>query len=181
MSVRGKKEAIFRIIGSFLILAGINLSVFFNFLALNNLLLYLVTILIIIPPFLVSIFLKLEQDFIVKNSTKILILLIILVAVLNLITLPFNNMLLIIRFALIESLGLLLLSCWHFSLSIYKRDKLIFVISGISSLILNIILWFIIKHLFIISIFLILTLFLGLFLIISAELIMKKKGLLNYI
>ncbi len=181
MSVRGKKEAIFRIIGSFLILIGIVLSVFFNFLALNNLLLYLITILIIIPPFLVSIFLKLEQDFIVKNSTKILILLIILVAVLNLITLPLNSMLLIIRFALIESSGLLLLSCWHFSLSIYKRDKLIFVISGISSFILNIILWFILKHLFTISIFLILTLFLGLFLIISAELMMKKKGLLNYV
>jgi len=181
MSIRGKKEGCCRLIGSFLLLLSFILSIFFSILALDEAILSLILIFIIIPPFLMSILLKLEQAFVVNNSTKLLILLAILVVVLNSVTLPINSDLLKTRFVLLESSNLLLISCWHFSLSIYKRDKLIFVISGISSFILNIFLWFILKHLFIINIFLILTLFLGLFLITSAELMMKKKGLLNYI
>lgn len=181
MSIRGKKEAFFRIIGSFLILLGFCLSIYFNFLALNNLFLYLASLLIIIPPFLTSIFLKLEQDAVVKNSTKILCVQAIVVITLNLIILATNSTLLSFRFIFIESSSLLLLSCWHFSLSIYIRNKVVFVISGIGSFALNIILWLNLEYLLIISVILILTLFFGLLLIILAELIMKKKGLLNYI
>ena len=181
MSIRGKKEGFFRLLGSFLFLLSLITSFFFNFLALNDVLLYIVSCIIIVPLFLISILLKLEQDFAIKNSRIFLFLLIMILATLNLIILPFYDMVLIIRLLLIESSGLLLLSCWHFSLSLYKRNKLIFVISGISSFVLYIILWLSLNHLFIISTFLTLTLFFDLFLIISAELMMKKKGLLNYI
>ncbi|NVM46522.1 MAG: hypothetical protein HWN79_16570 [Candidatus Lokiarchaeota archaeon] len=181
MSIRGKEEGIFRLIGSFLIFVSLILSVFFYFMALDNLYLSLISTLIIIPPFLMSVLLKLEQDFIVKNSLIFLILLIIVVVVLNLVTLPFYSILHIIRFVLIESSDLLLISCWHFSLSLYKKNKLIFIIGGFSNVVLNVLLWLSLKHLFVVSISLILTLIFGLFMIISAELIMKKKGLLNYI
>jgi hypothetical protein len=73
----------------------------------------------------------------------------------------------------------LLISCWHTSLSIYKKNKLIFIIGGFSSLVLIMLLWSSLKHVFIIG--LSLTQLFGLLLIILAELIMKKKGLLNYI
>jgi hypothetical protein len=181
MSIRGKKEGFFRLLGSFLILLSLILSIFFNFLALNNLLLCLVSIVIIIPPFLMSILLKLEQDFIVKNSKKFLFLLTTAVAILNLITLPFYDMIVIVRFVLIESSDLLLISCWHFSLSLYKRNKIIFLISGISYLILDILFWLSLQHLFLIGLLLMLILIFGLFLIIVAELLMKKKGWLKYI
>lgn len=181
MSIRGKKEGFFRLIGSFLILVSLILSVFFNFLALNNLFLSLISVLIITLPFLISILLKLEQDFVVKNSVKILILLTIIVVALNVVTLPIYSILFIVRIAIIESSGILLIVCWHFSLSIYKKNKLIFILSGFGSFGLNMLLLLNLNHLFVISISLMLTLFLGIFLIISAELILKKKGLLNYI
>ena len=128
-----------------------------------------------------SILLKLERVFVVNNSTKILMLLAILVVVLNSVTLPINSDLLNIRFVLLESSNLLLVSCWHFSLSIYRKNKLIFIIGGFSSLVLNMLLWSSLKHVFIIGLSLLLTQLFGLLLIILAELIMKKKGLLNYI
>ncbi len=181
MSIRGKKEGLYRLIGSFLLLLSFFLSIFFSILVLGDLILSLLLILMIGPPFLMSILLKLEQNFIVKNSIKFTILVIIIEVVLNSITLPIYSNLLIVRFVLIESLDFLLIVCWHFSLSLYKKHKLIFIIGGFSSFVLNILLMLNLNHLFIINISLMLTLFLGLLLIFSAELIMKKKGLLNYI
>ncbi|GAH86428.1 unnamed protein product, partial [marine sediment metagenome] len=72
MSIQGKKEGICRLTGTTLILIGLVLSISFNYFILNNLLLYLLFILIGTPPFILSIFLKLEQDFIVKKFSKIL-------------------------------------------------------------------------------------------------------------
>lgn len=181
MIFQGKKGAFFRILGSFLILLSLILMILFNILAINNLLFYLLLISIILPSFLMSLFLKLEQDFFVKNSTKLLFLLVVIIAVINFITIFSYNTLFIIKFVLIEFSDILLICCWHFSLSLYKRLKIIFVLSGFSSFVLNIILWLGLGEILVIIIFLIPTLPLGLFLIISAELIMKKKGLLNYI
>jgi len=181
MSIRGKKEGFCRLIGSFLLLLSFILSIFFSILALDEAILSLILIFIIIPPFLMSILLKLEQVFVVNNSIKFLISLVILVVVLNSVTLPINSDLLNIRFGLLESSNLLLISCWHFSLSIYKKNKLIFIIGGLTSFVLNMLLWSSLKHVFIIGLILLLTQLFGLLLIILAELIMKKKGLLNYI
>ena len=181
MSIQGKKEGILRILGSFLILIGFILSIIFNIFTLNNFILFLVSLLIVVLPFLVSTLLKLEQDFIVKYSKSILFILSILIVILNVFTLPAYSSLNIINFVLIECSDLLLISCWHFSLSIYKREKIIFVLSGAGYFDLNIILWFSLTQILIITIFQSLIFYVGFFLIISAELIMKKKGLLNYI
>lgn len=180
MSIQGKKEGILRILGSFLILIGFILSIIFNIFTLNNFILFLVSLLIVVLPFLVSTLLKLEQDFIVKYSKSILFILSILIVILNVFTLPAYSSLNIINFVLIECSDLLLISCWHFSLSIYKREKIIFVLSGAGYFDLNIILWFSLTQILIITIFQSLIFYVGFFLIISAELIMKKKGLLNY-
>ena len=183
MSIQGKKEGICRLIGTTLIFIGLVLSIPFNYFIFNNSLLYLLFILICIPPFILSIFLKLEQDFIVKNSLKIL-LIIVTINISLIITAIFFSSFLMIVFALIVSSNLLLVSCWHFSLSLYKKNKLIFIISGLGYCIINLFLWFanyVLNSLFFVILLSLFLVLIGIMLIIVAELSMKKKGLLNYI
>ena len=183
MSIQGKKEGICRLTGTTLILIALVLSIFFNYFIINNLLLYLLFILIGIPPFILSIFLKLEQDFIVKNSSKIL-LIIVTINITLIITAVFFSSFLMIKFALIVSSNLLFVSCWHFSLSLYKKNKLIFIFSGLGYCIINLFLLFanfILNNLLFVILGPLLLALIGILLIILAELSMKKKGLLNYI
>ena len=192
MSIQGKKEGTRRLKGSFLLLLTIIISISFDFFILNNSLLYLLFILICIPPFILSIFLKLEQDFIVKHSPKILAIIAIIIISLVIIANIFIPSLMFL-FALVVSSNLLLISCWHFSLSLYKKHRLIFIFSGLGYCIIKLFLWFayfilniftysLLFHYLIVNILLPLILALiGILLIIVAELSMKKKGLLNYI
>ena len=184
MSVQGKKEGICRIVGSILILIGLILSLFLDYLILNNPLLYLFMTLIVVPPFILSILLKLERDLIVNNSSKLLLLLVIESIALSVFIFASINIFLILKFVLTVSSLLLLVSSWHFSLSLYKKNKLIFVIGGFGYYILNIFLWLVIFYLdveFIFNLIPLVFILLGFLLIIVAELKMKKKGLLNYI
>jgi hypothetical protein len=130
---------------------------------------------------LMSILLKLEKDIVVKNSKIILLLLVVIDVVFNSIVLFYFNTSDIIDFILFECSDLLLICCWHFSLSLYKRLKVIFVVSGLSSFVFKFIMWFNLGEIFLVFAFLMPTLILGLLLIISAELLMKRKGILNYI
>jgi hypothetical protein len=179
MSIHGKKEGFLRIFGSFLILLSIFLSVLFIILAQNTLQFYCLLI-ILFFPFALSVLLKLERDFFVKNSNVFLLLISAVIILINIIIFFTLNSLLII-FALLECSNILLICCWHFSLSLYKKGKIIFVLSGLGSYILNIILWLYLEEIIVILAFITPTLILGLFLIIFSELLMRKKGLLNYI
>ena len=192
MSILGKKEGICRLKGSFLLLLVIFISISFDYFILNNSLLYLLFILICIPPFILSIFLKLEQDFIVKHSTKILAIIATIIISLIIIANFFISSLMII-FALVFSSNLLLISCWHFSLSLYKKHRLIFIFSGLGYCIINLFLWFayfilniftysmLFYYLLVVILLPLLLALIGILLIFVAELSMKKKGLLNYI
>lgn len=184
MSIKGKKESISRLVGSILILISIVLEMCLSFLIINNLLLNLILLLITVPPFMLSILLKVEQDFIIKNITKFLFLLLSEIIVLSIIILGFYGATLIIKFSLVSSSNLLIIICWHFSLSLYKKNKIIFFICGISYILVNIPILLgniLFSYLFIINLILLLIVSLGLFLILAAELIMKKKGWLKYI
>ena len=183
MSIQGKKEGFCRLIGTTLIFIGLVLSILFNYFILTNSPLYLLFILICIPPFILSIFLKLERDFIVKNSSKIL-LIIVSISISLIITATYFFSFLMIIFALIVSSNLLLVSCWHFSLSLYKKNKLIFIFSGLGYCIINLFLWFsnfVLNNLLVVILLPLLLALVGILLIIVAELSMKKKGFLNYI
>ena len=192
MSVFGKKEGIRRLKGSIILLLVIIISIPFNYFILNNSLLYLFFILICIPPFILSIFLKLEQDFIVKNSSKILLITVLTIISLIIIVGFFIPSLMII-FVLVVSSNLLLIICWHFSLSLYKKHRLIFIYSGSGYCFINLFLWFahfilniftysmLFYHLLAVILLPLLLALIGILLIVFAELSMKKKGLLNYI
>jgi len=184
MSIKGKKEGIFRLLGSILLLISFVLALVLGILTLNNTLLSITLILITVPPFILSIFLKLEQDFFVNNTKIILYLLLIENIILNSILIAFYSTSTALNAVITSSSNILLLICWHFSLSIYKRNKIIFFICGISIFILQFLILlnsFSVSHLFIFNLILIITVSLGLLLIILAELIMRKKGWLKYI
>lgn len=183
MSIQGKKEGICRLTGTTLIFVSLALSIIFNFFILNNLNLYLILILINVPPLILSILLKLELDVITKNSLKFLFTISTIVISLIIITIFFNSFLMI-KFVLIVSSNLLLTICWHFSLSIYKKKKLIFIFSGTGYCILSFIIWlanFVLHSILVLILFPLVLVLIGIMLIIVAELSMKKKGLLNYI
>lgn len=181
MSIHGKKEGFLRILGSFLILLSLILSFLFKILVINNLLFILLFTMLIVPSFLLSVLLKLEQDIFVKNLKIFLLLLTFMIVVANIIVSIIYSALLVIKFVLFECSDLLLICCWHFSLSLYKNRKIIFLLSGFLSFFVNYILWISLGEMIVMIIFLTPTLILGIFLIIFAELSMRKKGLLNYI
>jgi len=184
MSIKGKKEGIYRLLGSILLLISFVLGLVLGFLITNNPLLSLTLLLIVVPPFVLSILLKLEQDFFVSNAKKCLYLLLIEMIVVNSITFAFYNTSLALRTVVTSSSNILLLICWHFSLSIYKRNKKIFFICGVSYFIIQFLILLSsisVSHLFIINLTLMISVSLGLLLITSAELRMKKKGWLKYI
>lgn len=183
MSIQGKKEGICRLTGTILIIISLAFSIIFNYFILNNSVLYLILILINVPPLILSILLKLELDVITKNSLKFIFTISTIFLCLIIVTIFFNSFLMI-KFVLIVSSNLLLISCWHFSLSIYKKKKLIFIFSGTGYCIIIFILWLanFVSYSFLVFILIPLVLVLiGILLIIGAELSMKKKGLLNYI
>jgi len=184
MGIKGKKEGVYRLLGSILLLISLVLSMLSGFLTLTHPFLSITLILNTIPPFVLSIFLKLEQDFFVNNAKRFLYLLLIEIIVVNSITFAFYNTFLALSTVITSSSIILLTICWHFSLSIYKKRKIIFFICGISYILINILILLdniSVSHLFIMKLVLIISVSLGLFLIILAELIMKKKGWLNYI
>ena len=192
MGIQGKKEGINRLKGSIMLFFVILLSISFDYFILNNPLLYLLFILICIPPFILSILLKLELDFIVKHSAKILAIIAIIIISLVIIANFFIPSLMFL-FALVVSSNLLLIICWHFSLSLYKKHRLIFIYSGSGYCLINLFLWFahfifnifaysmLFYHLLAVILLPIFLALIGILLIVFAELSMKKKGLLNYI
>ena len=180
MSILGKKEGFFRVLGSFLILIGLILSILFNMFVIKYFH-YLFFIIIVLPMFVKSVLLKLEHDIFVKHSPKFLLLIAVDVVVINTLIFLTGNTSIIIEFVIIESSEILLICCWHFSLSLYKSKKIVFALSGLISFFLKYTFWLILGDITVIIVFLIPTLLLGLLLIILSELIMKKKGILNYI
>ena len=187
MSIQGKKESICRLTGTTLILISLVLSIILNYFILNNSILYLILIIINVHFLNLSFLLKLKLDIITKNSFKFLFTISTIVLSLIIITtilIHYSNSFLMIRLVLIVSSNLLLISCWHFSLSIYKKKKIIFIFSGTSYCIIIFILWlanFVSYSSLVVILFPLMLVIIGIILIIVAELIMKKKGLLNYI
>lgn len=183
MSIKAKKLSLIRLFGAALILISLFSSLFLDFFVLNNWLLFLFIIFFNLPWMILSFGLKFEINYLRNNLLRISILLTILSIIIaiigiiiNLETSPLFLVVLLSNF--------LLLICWHYSPSIYKKEKVWAIIGGISYAILTI--FFILNIL--IYLFGILTglipillLSLGFFLILLMELIMKQKGLLNYV
>jgi len=180
-SIKGKKEGLLRVLGMVLILISVLASIIFDFFLLD-LIAYVITIIVLIPWFLLIVVLKLEKDFFVDNMSKLFIGLGIYSAIIIIIgSIIGLSATLLFIVAIISNI--LIIFCWHFALSIFKKEKIIFLIGGIGYSVLTAmfrVLLFIELNL-LLGIAPLLLLALGIILIIIAEMRMKKKGLLNYV
>ena len=90
----------------------------------------------------------------------------------------------ILSFIVITISNLFVISCWHFSFSIYKKEKILFIITGLGYILTTVSFKIYSLNtqlgLYIGSIPLFCVI-LGMCIILIAEARMKKKGLLNYI
>ncbi len=180
-SIKGKKEGLLRVLGMVLILISVVASIIFDFFLLN-LTIYVLIMIVFIPWFILIVLLKLEKDFFVDNMSKLFIGLGIYSAIIIIIGTIISIYGMLLFIAVIIS-NILIILCWHFALSIFKKEKLIFLIGGIGYCILTAIfrvILFIALNL-ILGIAPLLLVALGICLIIIAEMRMKKKGLLNYV
>ncbi|MHA1105267.1 MAG: hypothetical protein ACTSPN_06040 [Promethearchaeota archaeon] len=187
MSIKGKVETIIRLIGSTIILISIILSILANFLIIHDVILFVLYLIFTLALLSMSIMKKTEQGFFIKYNLVFLIVTLFLSLILILVgyiyhfneNLGFN--LFSLYFISILS-SILIIACWHYSLSIYKIKKYYFTISGIANIILNLFSFTVSMSnnaLFIILPTLLILI--SLLLILISEYVMKKKGYLNYI
>ena len=178
MGLQASKERNLRILGSFLIVVGFLVTIFLDFSVLNNIFAFIFDILTILIWLFIVISFKLEVEVIVEHSEKLIMPIIIYsIAMITAGAASSNNNLVAVSFILLIVSNIFCLLSWHFSLSIYKKEKKVFLITSIGYIIITIIirmiiLWNLIPFL----LFLI-----GFILIIYSENNMRKKGLLNYI
>lgn len=180
---KGKKLSLIRLFGAFLILISLLSSLFLDSFILINWFLFLILLSFNLPWLILSISLKFEISFLRNNLLRISIILAIFSTVMAIYGILISHSITFL-FLIIMISNFLLLVCWHYSPSIYKREKLLSIIGGIS----YVLVYSFLKISTLISLFGLLTgllplllLFLGFVLIFSTELIMKNKGLLNYV
>ena len=183
MSIKAKKLSLIRLFGAALILISLFSSLFLDFFVLTNLFLFLLIIFFNLPWMILSFGLKFEINYMRNNLLKISIILGIL-SIIIAITGILIDLVTSTLFIVVLLSNFLLLICWHYSPSIYKKEKVWAIIGGISYAILTIIFILnILIYLFgiLTGLIPILLLSLGFFLILLMELVMKRKGLLNYV
>lgn len=182
MGVQAKRETLSRIAGMILILIGLILSFFLDIFVKTPPLLIVFLILIESLWFIFSLCLKLERKFCIKHLFQIFLFLAFFSIFLTLIGILLNNLSSNgFIFKIISNL--LIIVCWHFCLSLYKKEKVVFLLGGAGYITLS--LTYGIKILIIkiggYAIIPLALITLGLIIIIVSEKIMKKKGLLTYI
>ncbi len=185
MSILAKKENILRIIGTILILGGFLFSLILDLIIVNNILFISIIMITIIPIILVVFCYKFEINFIRSNPNILLLILCIyltLMIVINAILRLSDEFNLL--FLIIVIRNILLIACWNFSFSIFKKKKAVFIIFG-SGYITSSIFFLSSSLVTKLEVFLrfspTLIVIMGMCSVVLGEIWMKKKGLLNYI
>jgi len=178
MIIKARKSAVIRIIGAILIFIGLFLSIIFKIRIIESFIGSFLWIIIILPWIISYFLLKLSNDFIINNFKRISYLLIIYSISFYVIAAIWNFLIATIILVSL-CLDLLLLNSWNLSLTIYKKKKIIFFISGLSYIagttMVNI------QVAFLEYLICIITVSGGIATILITEYHMHKKGYLNYI
>lgn len=182
MGIQAKGASLSRIVGMILILIGLILSFFFDFFIEISPFLIILLILIEVLWFTFSLCLKLERKFYIEHLYQIFLFLVGFSISLTLLGVLLNNLSSNGFIFKIVS-NLLIILCWHVCLSLYKNEKVIFLLSGFSYITLSLIYGIKILSLKIggYAIIPLILIILGMLIIIISEILMKRKGLLNYI
>lgn len=184
MSIQGKGYLSIRILGMILIFLVFLAQLMSDLILIGGLWERIILILIITPWFIVYLGLKFELSFFSAYNRLLFLILIIYSSLMNfMIIIGFFPLFEVDYIFFSNLVKIFLLTSWSFSLTIYKRKKLIFIVSSfISSIFLIISCWFypfvFILILSIINLFLYM---IGFLLILFSEYMLRKKGFLNYI
>jgi len=181
MSIKAKGRTLIRVIGAIIILIGFITALLFSYVFHSNLISYLSIVCIILPWFLFSIFLKLELDYF-NNHLKIISIILLIYSIGMIIITVFWNLSNAINVIFISLAFFALLFCWHFSLSLYRKQKIYFLLSGIFYI--GVILLFNIQisiQFALIYTLNIATVVAGMLMILIVELNLRKNGYMRYI
>ena len=182
MYIQARRESLSRIVGMILILIGFILSFFLDIFVELSPLLFILLILIETLWFIFSLCLKLERTFYIEHLFQIFLFLVFFSICFTILGVLLNNLSSNgFIFKIISNL--LIIVCWHFCLSLYKNEKIFFLLSGVGYVSLSLmygikILSLKIGGYAIIPLVLIIS---GMVIIIISEIIKKRKGFLNYI
>jgi hypothetical protein len=185
MSIQAKKESILRVGGMSLIFFSLVFSIILTFYNISNFFLYVGLLTIILPYFSFTLCLKLEISVIVENKVKIVIILAALsIFLFNLFLMLCNTSSELPMFIFLIILDLLLLVCWQFSLSIYKKEKMLYGIGGIGTVFFYSIVCifsYFSQAFWYLNLIVLLLFSIGFLSILISERILIKKSLLKYI
>lgn len=130
MSIKAKRRTLIRLIGAIIILIGFITALLFIYVFLDDFIAYYSIISMFAPWFLFSTFLKLELDYF-NNHLKIISIILLIFSIAMLIFTILWNLSDAINIIFISLALSALLICWHFSLSLYKKRKICFLLSGL--------------------------------------------------
>ncbi|KKN38261.1 hypothetical protein LCGC14_0755310 [marine sediment metagenome] len=185
MGIKGKWEMLFRLLGNILFLIGIIITIILDFYIVQNLLVYFLLVLSVGLHFSLILGFKLDFRFLDDNRLTILTIITIITSILLLIGSILSQRLLktpiFLFLTLSNSLGMI---CWDFSLSLFKKKKIMFIIGSLVYISTSFFFRFLVLMKTYGFIGLLLPLIfttIGIGTILSAEIKLIKKKLLKYI
>jgi hypothetical protein len=194
-NINAKLETLVRYLGMIFLLIAIPFTIISDYILMNNSFIFFLYMMSFLLWFLFFILSKFAIDLIIDNEILLQKLLLLFTCIMGLVSTLLIIFIMEARLVivyLIQTISILMLIfCWNFSLSIFKKKKYIFIVSGVVYLILTLIFdiaslninefsdIFAFENFF--AIFSVLLTLIGIIFIILGELRMKQKGLLHYI
>jgi len=184
MEIKGKRYFSIRLLGMVILFFSFLLQLIVNIIFLDEMFGKILIFSLIFPWLLFYLSIKFEFSVFTNYKTMLFIFLFIYTLIIITVILLDKIFILHTFYVVFQSLFMIfLLTSWNFSLSIYKKKKIIFFLSGILSIILNLVsIAFYFESLLLsisfINSFLIL---IGIISIILMEKLLKRKGLLVYL
>ncbi len=128
MGVLAKREIYIRFIGLFFFLLGLIFSAVSDFFLFQDKLIFILLLIINLVIFSFIVCLKLELNFIRENFLRSFIIICVFIITIFIVSLDYIlRKALCVEFIFILGSNILIFISWHYSISIYKKKKLIFI------------------------------------------------------
>ena len=184
MGIIAKREMIIRFTGAIIFLLGLIFTIIIDLYLLENIFSNITLLLIVLILFLFSFSLKLDLTFTRRHFLLNIIVVWSICLLLLILRSIFIQSHILVIFLLISVSNIIAIICWHFSLSLYKKKKIIFVVGSLIYVLISVLLRIGLLQIYnkllvgILPFFLII---IGIICILASERLMIKKGILKYI